>query len=169
MRGHALFVARRVHHRSLARAKQPDDDAGEAIAVHLVPEDVRQLGRILGWRHWERNPAAPEREFVEGRSSARRNHFGSKSRLGTEVAAILYSIVETAKVCGVDPAKYLNTAVASARRGTVLLPAALADSARISEAWVTLADPSRLRQTGRTSCYRSARHLPDDLERTRQR
>jgi transposase len=69
---------------------------------------------------------------LRGPVIGRRNHFGSKSRRGTEVAAIMYSLVETAKVIGVDPAKYLVAAAKAARRGVVLLPAAFADDARSS-------------------------------------
>ena len=60
---------------------------------------------------------------IRGPVVGRRNHFGSKSHRGTEAAAILYSLVETAKVRGVDPAQYLADAVVAARRGEVLLPA----------------------------------------------
>jgi len=60
---------------------------------------------------------------IRGPVVGRRNHFGSKSRRGTEAAAILYSLVETAKVRGVDPARYLADAVVAARRGEILLPA----------------------------------------------
>jgi transposase len=54
-----------------------------------------------------------------------RNHFGSKSRRGTEAAAILYSLLETSKLAGVDPAAYLAAAALHARRssGSRLLPA----------------------------------------------
>jgi transposase len=37
----------------------------------------------------------------------RKNHYGSKSRRGTEVAAILYSLLETAQLIGVEPKAYL--------------------------------------------------------------
>lgn len=39
----------------------------------------------------------PTERGLRGPVIGRRNHFGSKSRLGTEVAAILYSLVETPK------------------------------------------------------------------------
>jgi transposase len=52
----------------------------------------------------------------------RRNHFGSKSRRGTEVAAILYSLIESAKLNGLDPARYLADAVRAERAGEILLP-----------------------------------------------
>lgn len=59
---------------------------------------------------------------LRGPVVGRRNHFGSKSKLGTKVAAILYSLIETAKASGVDPATYLADAVRAARRGEILLP-----------------------------------------------
>jgi transposase len=53
----------------------------------------------------------------------RKNHYGSRSRRGTEVAALLYSLCETAKLNGLDPAKYLSGATWSALRDEpILLP-----------------------------------------------
>ncbi len=63
-----------------------------------------------------------ERAF-RGPVVGRKNHYGSKSRRGTEAAAILYSLVETAKLHGVDPAAYLHAACVAAKRGEVLLAA----------------------------------------------
>jgi transposase len=45
------------------------------------------------------------------------NYFGSRSKRGTEAAAILYSLVESAKRAGVEPSAYLEHAVRSALRG----------------------------------------------------
>jgi transposase len=59
---------------------------------------------------------------IRGPVVGRRNHFGSKSHRGTEVAATLYSIIETAKLSGLDPAKYLLEAVRAADRGQALMP-----------------------------------------------
>lgn len=59
---------------------------------------------------------------IRGPVVGRKNHYGSKSRRGTEVAARLYSILETAKLHGIDPAAYLHAAVAAADRGVALLP-----------------------------------------------
>lgn len=58
----------------------------------------------------------------------RKNHYGSKSQRGTEVAALFYSLVETAKLCGIDPKDYLLQAAHAAlqRPGSVLLPHDLA-------------------------------------------
>jgi hypothetical protein len=47
---------------------------------------------------------------------------------GTEVAAILYSLLESAKLNGVDAAEYLRAAVVAARRGEVLLPGQFAET-----------------------------------------
>jgi transposase len=47
----------------------------------------------------------------------RKNHYGSKSRRGTEVSALLYSLIESAKLAGAGPHTYLMTAVNAALRG----------------------------------------------------
>ena len=56
----------------------------------------------------------------------RTDHFGSKSRRGTEVAATLYTLVETAKLHDIDPALYLHAAILAADRGELLFPWELA-------------------------------------------
>lgn len=50
------------------------------------------------------------------------HHFGSKSERGTEVAATFYTLIETAKLCGVNPTEYLLEAARAADRGEILLP-----------------------------------------------
>jgi transposase len=54
----------------------------------------------------------------------RKNHHGSRSHRGTEVAAILYTLVESAKRVGVPPKAYLEAAAEHALRkaGAILLP-----------------------------------------------
>ena len=54
----------------------------------------------------------------------RKNHYGSKSKRGTEVAAIFYSLIETAEMRGEDPAAYLRRSAlaAIALPGTATLP-----------------------------------------------
>jgi transposase len=53
----------------------------------------------------------------------RKNHYGSKSLRGTEVAALFYSLIETARLHGEDPARYLLrvTLAAIENPGTVTL------------------------------------------------
>lgn len=41
----------------------------------------------------------------------RKNHYGSRSERGTKVAAIAYSLIESAKLAGLDPFGYINAAV----------------------------------------------------------
>lgn len=83
--------------------------------------------------NWERltrfvdNPLVPldnngTERAIRGPVVGRKNHYGSKSRRGTEVAAILYTLVETAKLHHVDPTAYLTEAVRAADRGEVLFP-----------------------------------------------
>jgi transposase len=59
---------------------------------------------------------------IRGPVVGRKNHYGSKSKRGTEVAATFYSLLETAKLHGVDPARYLREAALAADRDEVLLP-----------------------------------------------
>ena len=66
----------------------------------------------------------PTERGLRGACVGRRVHFGSKSRRGTEVAAILYTLVETAKLHNRDPAKYLLEAARAAKlnKDAVTLP-----------------------------------------------
>jgi len=57
----------------------------------------------------------------------RKNHYGSRSKRGTEVAALFYSLIESAKLCDVEPKAYLRAAAIAGRRGEqVPLPHELA-------------------------------------------
>jgi transposase len=75
------------------------------------------------------NPWAPldnnliERQ-IRGVVVGRKNHYGSKSRRGTEVAAIFYSLIETAQIRGEDPSAFLLRAATAAilNPGTATLP-----------------------------------------------
>ena len=64
---------------------------------------------------------------LRGMVVGRKNHYGSRSRRGTEVAALFYSLIESAKLCGVEPKAYLLYATRAAleKTGTVTLPHAL--------------------------------------------
>jgi hypothetical protein len=53
----------------------------------------------------------------------RKNHYGSRSERGTEVAALFYSLIESAKLVGLDPHVYLRCATGAALKGeTIPLP-----------------------------------------------
>lgn len=57
----------------------------------------------------------------------RKNHYGSRSERGTEVAALFYSLIESAKLAGIEPDAYLRIATRAAIRGEVIpLPHQLA-------------------------------------------
>jgi transposase len=47
---------------------------------------------------------------LRGLVVGRKNHYGSRSRRGTEVAAVFYSLIESAKLAGIEPAAYLKAA-----------------------------------------------------------
>jgi transposase len=59
---------------------------------------------------------------IRGPVVGRKNHYGSRSRSGTEVASRLYSILETCKLHDVDPAAYMHAAVIAADRGELVVP-----------------------------------------------
>lgn len=50
------------------------------------------------------------RDMVMGR----KNHYGSKSKRGTEVAALFCSLIETARLRGEEPGHYLRRAALAA-------------------------------------------------------
>jgi transposase len=53
----------------------------------------------------------------------RKDHHGSKSRRGTEVAATFYTLLETAKLGGIDPATDVREVALADARDEVLFPA----------------------------------------------
>lgn len=61
---------------------------------------------------------------LRGPVVGRKNFYGNRSKRGAKTAAILYSLIETAKLCGQDPSAYLRKAAVAAIRnpGTVTLP-----------------------------------------------
>jgi len=61
---------------------------------------------------------------LRGIALGRKNHYGSRSERGTRVAALFYTLLESAKLTGVEPAAYLAEATRRAigTPGTVTLP-----------------------------------------------
>ena len=57
----------------------------------------------------------------------RKNHYGSRSERGTFVAALFYTLIESAELAGIDPGVYLKQAALRAINdpGTVTLPSAM--------------------------------------------
>ncbi|HEY3321229.1 MAG TPA: IS66 family transposase [Planctomycetota bacterium] len=108
--------------KALAARELPRSGLGEALG-YLLNQEVGLRRFLDDSRIPIDNNAteAAQRGVVLGRN----NHLGSRSRRGTEVAAIYYTLVECAKLAGVSPKSYI-IAVATAARlnsGAVLLPA----------------------------------------------
>jgi transposase len=103
----------------------PESSLGKAIAymLGLWPG----LTRFLGDARIPLDNNGTERG-LRGMVVGRKNHYGSRSKRGTEVAALFYSLIETAKLCGVNPKLYLleTTHAALTKSGTPLLPHTLA-------------------------------------------
>ena len=102
----------------------PESSLGKAIAymLGLWPG----LTRFLADARIPLDNNATERG-LRGMVVGRKNHYGSRSQRGTEVAALFYSLIESAKLCGVEPKAYLLQATQAALEspGTVTLPHAL--------------------------------------------
>ena len=103
----------------------PRSDFGKAVRY--------MLERWTGLTRFVADPRIPlDNNAIErglrGPVVGRKNHYGSKSLRGTQVAALFYTLCETAKLVGVDPHAYLlqATEAAIAEPGTVTLPEALA-------------------------------------------
>lgn len=66
----------------------------------------------------------PVERALRGVVIGRKNHHGSRSQRGCEVAGLLYSLVETAKICGAEPKTYLLKATYAALEhpGAVTFP-----------------------------------------------
>jgi hypothetical protein len=86
-------------------------------------------GIWIGLCRFLENPEVPihnnaSERALRGIALGRKNHYGSRSHRGTVVAALCYSLIESARVVGVDPGVYLREATkrAIAKPGTVTLP-----------------------------------------------
>ena len=53
---------------------------------------------------------------LRGVAVGRKNHYGSRSERSTRVAALFYSLIESAKLAGVEPRGYLREATLRAVR-----------------------------------------------------
>lgn len=98
---------------------------GNAAAYVVANWD--RLTRFLGDARVPLDNNATERG-IRGPVVGRKNHYGSKSRRGTEVAATFYTLFETAKLHSIDPAAYLRAAAIADAHGGVLLPGDFAKS-----------------------------------------
>jgi transposase len=105
----------------------PRSDFGKA--VRYMVERWAGLTRFLDDPRIPLDNNAAERA-LRGPVVGRKNHYGSRSLRGTEVAAVFYTLCETARLVGIDPHAYLLRAVHAAidRPGTVTYPEELIPS-----------------------------------------
>jgi transposase len=102
-----------------------------ALGVQAFPESgLRKAIEYMG-NMWHGlvlfldDPAVPlhsnaSERALRGPVIGRVNHIGSRSKRGTEAAAILYSLVESAKRANVEPAAYLDLAARAGLGGGVI-------------------------------------------------
>lgn len=77
------------------------------------------LGHWTALNRFLENPFVPlhnnrTERALRGLVLGRKNHYGSRSRRGTEVAALFYSLLDTCRLNGIDPTEYLVRAVSAA-------------------------------------------------------
>ncbi len=114
-------IVRRIRDWTMAQRVLPESSLGKAI--QYLTGIWQGLGRFLD------DPAIPldnnaTERAIRGVALGRKNHYGSRSRRGTEVAALFYSLIESAKLAGIEPSVYLREATRRAIQtpGTVTLP-----------------------------------------------
>jgi transposase len=111
----------RIWHWATVQVGLPRSDFGKA--VRYMVERWKGLTRFVDDPRIALDNNAIERA-LRGPVVGRKNHYGSKSLRGTQVAALFYTLCETAKLVDVDPHAYLTRAVEAAitEPGTVTFP-----------------------------------------------
>jgi len=117
-------IVAEIHEWLISQCVLPKSGLGKAIkyALGLWPGLCKFLDNPdipLDTNHVERG--------MRALAVGRKNHYGSRSQRGTRAAALFYSLIESAKLVGVEPAAYLTEAArrAIANPGTVTLPSDL--------------------------------------------
>lgn len=130
----ARRAARRDRSRPLVERLRAWLDGARALPESALGKAIAYAdGLWPGLVRFVEDPAIPidnnaTERAMRGVVLGRKNHYGSKSLRGTQVAALFYSLVESAKLAGLEPAGYLAEATrrAIANPGTVTLPRDLA-------------------------------------------
>jgi transposase len=114
-------VLDRIRQWATVQVGLPRSDFGKAVRY--------MLERWAGLTRFVDDPCVPldnnaAERALRGPVVGRKNHYGSRSLRGTHVAALFYTLCETAKLAGIDPHAYLLRALyaAIARPGTVTYP-----------------------------------------------
>src|SRR4029078_11002276 len=105
-------IIRRIHDWALSTSALPQSPLGKAIAYMGSMWDGLQV--FLDHPNVELDNNRTERA-LRGVVIGRKNHYGSRSQRGTEVAALFYSLIESAKLAGGGPHTYLQIRRASCR------------------------------------------------------
>lgn len=134
--GEPLLEVRRRMRNTESRAIVAELDRWRNRQTAIPPLQLDKALRYLT-NQWPRlirfldDPRAPiangwAERAIRGTVLGRKNHYGSRSELGTRVAALFYSLTETCKLLDLDPAAYLLAAAtrAKANRDDVLTPMA---------------------------------------------
>jgi transposase len=106
----------------------PRSDFGKAVRYML--ERWEGLTRFVDDPRIPLDNNAAERA-LRGPVVGRKNHYGSRSLRGTQVAALFYTLCETARLVGIDPQAYLlhSASAAIAQPGTATFPDTLITTA----------------------------------------
>jgi transposase len=111
----------RIWHWATVQVGLPRSDFGKAVRY--------MLERWTGLTRFVEDPRIPldnnhAEQALRGPVVGRKNHYGSRSQRGTDVAALFYTLCETAKLVGVDPQAYLLRALhaALAQPGAITYP-----------------------------------------------
>jgi transposase len=118
-RERANGVVERIQKWAVETPSLPQSGLGDAI--DYMAGMWTQLTKFLGDARIPLDNNLAERA-LRNPVIGRKNHYGSRSRRGTEVAAIFYAIIETCRLNGVDPKLYLRRVVEADQDG---LPAPL--------------------------------------------
>ena len=114
--------------RSWALDQHPLPQSGLGKAIAYMMEMWKGLTAFIDDARIPLDNNAAERalrDLVLGR----KNHYGSHSKRGTEVAALFYSLLESALACGVEPKSFLLKAAFAAipNPGTATMPRTLSN------------------------------------------
>jgi transposase len=125
----ALLVLRQAESKSLVDKIQKWALAQKALPQSPLGKAIAYMGGLwTGLCAFLERPEVPvdnnaTERALRGIVIGRKNHYGSRSQRGTEVAALLYSVIETCKLRDANPYDYLRVACHAALRGeTIPLP-----------------------------------------------
>ena len=107
-------IVDRIHTWAIAQRALPKSPLGKAIAY--MGGLWKGLCAFLERADVPVDNNATERA-LRGIVVGRKNHYGSRSQRGTEVAALFYTVIETCKLRDADPYDYLRSAAHAAHRG----------------------------------------------------